>query len=53
MGTGADTFPASDTKLAVVVNNITGSVVTHFDGTNHDAAMAIDTLIFQDVNNRP
>jgi hypothetical protein len=52
-GTGADTFAAADTKIAVVVYNIPGSVVAHFDRTDHDAAMTINALVFQHMNNRP
>jgi hypothetical protein len=52
MRTPADTFPTPDAKIAVMVHGVPGPVVAHFDGTDHDAAMAINTLIFQDANNR-
>jgi hypothetical protein len=53
MGTAADTFPAPDAQIAVVVHNVPGPVVAHFDGADHDTAVTINTLIFQNVNNRP
>jgi hypothetical protein len=51
-GTGADTFAAADTKIAVVIYNISGPVVAHFDRTDHDAAMTIDAFVFQHTNHR-
>jgi hypothetical protein len=53
MGTGADTFAAADTKIAVVIYDIPRTVVTHLGRANHNTAMAIDTLIFHHMNNRP
>jgi hypothetical protein len=53
VGTGADTLTAADTQLAVVIHDIPGPVVAHFRGADHDAAMAVNTFIFQYMNNRP
>jgi hypothetical protein len=52
VGTGTDTFAAAYTKIAVVVYDIPGPVVTHFGGTDHNAAMAINALVLQHMNNR-
>jgi hypothetical protein len=53
VGTGADTFTAADTKIAVVIHNAPGAVVAHLRGTNHDTAVAINAFVFQYMNNRP
>jgi hypothetical protein len=53
VGTGADTFAAADTEFAVMVHNTPGAVVAHFGGTDHDTAMTVNALVFQNMNNRP
>jgi hypothetical protein len=53
VGTGADTFAASDAKLAVMIHNAACAVVTHLGGTHHNTAVAVNALIFHNMNNRP
>jgi hypothetical protein len=52
VGAGADTFPASDAKLAVMIHDVPGAVVAHLGGANHDATVAVDAFVFQHLNNR-
>jgi hypothetical protein len=53
VGTGADTFSTADTKLAVVVHNISRPVITHFGRTNHDTPVTVNAFVFHYADNRP
>jgi hypothetical protein len=52
VGTGADALAASDAQLGMMIHDVPRSVVAHLDRAYHDAAVAINALVFQNLDNR-
>jgi hypothetical protein len=53
MGTGDNTLAAANTKIAVVIHDLSGTVIAHFCGAYGNATVAINTILFHDLDNRP
>jgi hypothetical protein len=45
MGTDGNTLATADTKITVVIYDLSGAVIAHFCRAHHDAAVAIDALV--------
>jgi hypothetical protein len=52
MGTGGNALPASDTQLGMMIHDVPHTVIAHLDRAYHDAAVAINALLFQNFDNR-
>jgi hypothetical protein len=52
MGAGMNTLAASNTEVTVTLNRLTRTVITHLHRTNLNAAMAINTLLADYLDNR-
>jgi hypothetical protein len=52
VGAGMDTLAAPNTEVAVMLNRLTGTVITHLHWTGHDAAMTTNALFADYLDDR-